>query len=71
MILIAFCFGAFFEGAAGFGTPVAVSGGDPDQLGSNPGCLWPLSHWQYRPGRFGALGTPDPGLKTVTDLDLA
>src|SRR5580692_7276532 len=25
LLLIAFCFGAFFEGAAGFGTPVAVS----------------------------------------------
>ena len=26
LLLIAFCFGAFFEGAAGFGTPVAVTG---------------------------------------------
>ena len=25
LLLIAFCFGAFFEGAAGFGTPVAVT----------------------------------------------
>ena len=26
LLFIAFCFGAFFEGAAGFGTPVAVTG---------------------------------------------
>ncbi len=26
LLLVAFCFGAFFEGASGFGTPVAVSG---------------------------------------------
>ena len=26
LLLVAFCFGAFFEGAAGFGTPVAVTG---------------------------------------------
>ena len=30
VILIAFSFGAFFEGAAGFGTPVAVTRGDSD-----------------------------------------
>ena len=30
LLFIAFCFGAFFEGAAGFGTPVAVTRGDAD-----------------------------------------
>ena len=32
-LLIAFSFGAFLEGAAGFGTPVAISGCDPDWTG--------------------------------------
>src|SRR5436309_2936010 len=33
VILIAFCFGAFFEGAAGFGTPVAITAAILIQLG--------------------------------------
>ncbi len=32
LLLIAFCFGAFSEGAAGFGTPVAVTAGGADRL---------------------------------------
>ena len=36
VILIAFCFGAFFEGAAGFGTPVAVTAAILIQLGFKP-----------------------------------
>ena len=36
LLLIAFCFGAFFEGAAGFGTPVAVTGAMLIGLGFSP-----------------------------------
>ena len=36
LVLIAFCFGAFFEGAAGFGTPVAVTGAILIGLGFSP-----------------------------------
>jgi len=36
LLLIAFCFGAFFEGAAGFGTPVAVTGAMLIGLGFPP-----------------------------------
>src|SRR5258708_19380679 len=36
VILIAFCFGAFFEGAAGFGTPVAGTAAILVQLGFKP-----------------------------------
>jgi len=36
LLLIAFCFGAFFEGAAGFGTPVAVTAGILIGLGFSP-----------------------------------
>ena len=33
LLLIAFALGAFFEGASGFATPVAVCGGNPHQSG--------------------------------------
>src|SRR3954465_11139691 len=36
LLLIAFCFGAFFEGASGFGTPVAVTGAILIGLGFSP-----------------------------------
>ena len=36
LLLIAFCFGAFFEGAAGFGTPVAVTAAILIGLGFSP-----------------------------------
>jgi len=36
VILIAFSFGAFLEGAAGFGTPVAVTAAILIQLGFKP-----------------------------------
>ena len=59
LLLVAFCFGAFFEGAAGFGTPVAVTRGDPDRPGLHAaGRLRPVADRQYRAGGFGALGTP-------------
>lgn len=43
LLLIAFCFGAFFEGAAGFGTPVAVTGAILIGLGFR---RWPRQVWR-------------------------
>lgn len=71
LILIAFCFGAFFEAAAGFGTPVAVSAAILMQLGFRPLAASGLSLIaNTAPVAFGALGTPILALKSVTDLDL-
>lgn len=71
VILVAFCFGAFFEGAAGFGTPVAVSAAILIQLGFTPLAASGLSLIaNTAPVAFGALGTPLLALKSVTDLDL-
>jgi lactate permease len=71
VILIAFCFGAFFEAAAGFGTPVAVSAAILIQLGFKPLAASGLSLIaNTAPVAFGALGTPILALKTVTELDL-
>ena len=59
LLLIAFCFGAFFEGAAGFGTPVAVTAGILIGLGSSPLAASGLSLIaNTAPVAFGALGTP-------------
>ncbi|MFO1499322.1 MAG: L-lactate permease [Verrucomicrobiota bacterium] len=71
VVLVAFCFGAFFEGAAGFGTPVAVSAAILMQLGFKPLAASGLSLIaNTAPVAFGALGTPIIALKSVTDLDL-
>lgn len=71
LILIAFCFGAFFEGAAGFGTPVAVTAAILIQLGFKPLAASGLSLIaNTAPVAFGALGTPIIALRSVTDLDL-
>lgn len=71
VILIAFCFGAFFEGAAGFGTPVAVTAAILIQLGFTPLMASGLSLIaNTAPVAFGALGTPIIALAGVTDLDL-
>ena len=59
VIGIAFCLGAFFEGAAGFGTPVAVTAALLIQLGFTPlaaSCLSLIAN--TAPVAFGALGTP-------------
>ena len=59
LLLIAFCFGAFFEGAAGFGTPVAVTAGILIGLGFSPLAASGLSLIaNTAPVAFGALGTP-------------
>jgi len=70
VILIAFSFGAFFEGAAGFGTPVAVTAAILMQLGFKPLAASGLSLIaNTAPVAFGALGTPIIALKAVTGLD--
>ncbi|HOI45788.1 MAG TPA: L-lactate permease, partial [Candidatus Aminicenantes bacterium] len=71
LLLIAFCFGAFFEGAAGFGTPVAVTAAILIGLGFNPLQASGLSLIaNTAPVAFGALGTPVIALNGVTDLPL-
>jgi lactate permease len=71
VIGIAFCLGAFFEGAAGFGTPVAVTAALLIQLGFTPLAASSLSLVaNTAPVAFGALGTPIVALQGVTGLDL-
>jgi lactate permease len=67
LLLIAFCFGAFFEGAAGFGTPVAVTAAILIGLGFRPLQASGLSLIaNTAPVAFGALGTPIIALAKVT-----
>ena len=67
LLLIAFCFGAFFEGAAGFGTPVAVTAALLIGLGFRPLQASGLSLIaNTAPVAFGALGTPIIALAGVT-----
>lgn len=70
-IFIAFAFGAFIEGAAGFGAPVAVSGAMLAGLGFNPFyaagiCLLANT----APVAFGSIGIPVVTLASVTGLPL-
>jgi len=70
LLLIAFCFGAFFEGASGFGTPVAVTGAVLIGLGFSPLAASGLSLIaNTAPVAYGALGTPIAGLASVTGID--
>jgi lactate permease len=69
-LLIAFSFGAFFEGASGFGTPVAITGAVLIGLGFSPLAASGLSLIaNTAPVAYGALGTPIQGLASVTGLD--
>src|SRR5882724_1199243 len=71
LLLVAFSFGAFFEGASGFGTPVAVTGAILMGLGFSPLAASGLSLIaNTAPVAYGALGTPIIGLQSVTGLDL-
>jgi lactate permease len=71
LLLIAFSFGAFFEGAAGFGTPVAVTAAILIGLGFPPLQASGLSLLaNTAPVAFGALGTPVIALAGVTGLDI-
>jgi L-lactate permease len=70
LLLIAFSFGAFFEGASGFGTPVAVTGAMLIGLGFSPLAASGLSLIaNTAPVAYGALGTPIAGLSSVTGID--
>jgi lactate permease len=71
LLLIAFSFGAFFEGAAGFGTPVAVTAAILIGLGFSPLAASGLSLIaNTAPVAYGALGTPIIALAGVTGLDV-
>ncbi|KJK20815.1 lactate permease [Burkholderiaceae bacterium 16] len=71
LLLVAFCFGAFFEGAAGFGTPVAVTGAILIGFGFSPLAASGLALIaNTAPVAFGALGSPVLALASVTGLDL-
>jgi lactate permease len=70
-LLIAFAFGAFMEGAAGFGTPVAISAAMLIGLGFRPLEAAGLALiGNTAPVAFGALGTPLLALAAVTGLPL-
>jgi lactate permease len=71
LLLVAFSFGAFIEGACGFGTPVAVTGAILIGLGFSPLSASGLSLIaNTAPVAFGALGAPLIGLQGVTGLEL-
>ncbi len=70
-IIIAFAFGSFIEGTAGFGTPVAITAAMLVGLGFNPLyaaglCLIANT----APVAFGALGIPIIAVADLTKLDL-
>ena len=70
-LLIAFSFGAFIEGAAGFGTPVAISAAMLIGLGFRPLTAAGVALiGNTAPVAFGALGTPILALARVTALPL-
>src|ERR1700744_2323484 len=70
LLLIAFSFGAFFEGASGFGTPVAITGSILIGLGFSPlAASGPSLIANTPPGAHGALGPPIQGLASVPGLD--
>lgn len=70
-LLIAFSFGAFIEGAAGFGTPVAICAAMLIGLGFKPLPAAGLSLiGNTAPVAYGALGTPILALAGVTGLPL-
>jgi len=71
VIVVAFCFGALLEGAAGFGSPVAVTAFLLVGLGFEARRAVVVSLIaNTTPVAFGALGTPIVALAGVTGLDL-
>jgi lactate permease len=69
VLLIGFAFGAFIEGAAGFGTPVAISAAMLIGLGFKPLAAAGLALiGNTAPVAYGALGTPVITLAKVTGL---
>lgn len=77
LLLIAFCFGAFLEGAAGFGVPIAICGVMLAALGFNPlqaAMLCLIAN--AASGAFGAIGIPVAIIDTfhlegVTAMDVS
>jgi L-lactate transport len=70
-LLIAFAFGAFLEGAAGFGTPVAVAAAMMTGLGFSPfyaAAICLLAN--TAPVAFGSIGIPLTTLAGITSLPL-
>ena len=70
-VLVAFCFGAFIEGAAGFGAPVAISAAFLVGLGFQPfeaALLCLIAN--TAPVAWGGIGTPILTLSRVTGLDV-
>src|SRR5262249_50720608 len=70
LVLIAFALGSFFEGAAGFGTPVAITGALLIGIGFSPleASVFSLIA-NTAPVAFGAMGTPIIALSGVTQMD--
>jgi len=69
LLLVAFCFGAFIEGCAGFGSPVAIAGAFMIGLGFKPFHSAALNLIaNTAPVAWGAIGTPVHMLTTVTAL---
>jgi len=69
LLLVAFCFGAFIEGCAGFGAPVAIAGAFMIGLGFKPFQAAALNLIaNTAPVAWGAIGTPVHALANVTAL---
>jgi lactate permease len=69
LLLVAFCFGAFIEGCAGFGAPVAIAGAFMIGLGFKPFQAAALNLIaNTAPVAWGAIGTPVHALASVTSL---
>jgi lactate permease len=69
VLLVAFCFGAFIEGAAGFGAPVAIAGAFMIGLGFRPFHAAALNLIaNTAPVAYGAIGTPVHSLAAVAGL---
>ena len=69
LLLVAFCFGAFIEGCAGFGAPVAIAGAFMIGLGFKPFQAAVLNLIaNTAPVAWGAIGTPVHALASVTSL---
>jgi lactate permease len=69
LLLVAFCFGAFIEGAAGFGAPVAIAGAFMIGLGFKPFHSAALNLIaNTAPVAWGAIGTPVHTLALVSAM---
>ena len=69
LLLVAFCFGAVIEGAAGFGAPVAIAGAFMIGLGFRPFHAAALNLIaNTSPVAWGAIGTPVHTLAAVSGL---